>query len=107
MKKVIDFAELGGPTYLGRPDGESARNALNIDELEDLPDVAFYVDIPASTYNINVTYFLGLFGSSIRKAGSREKFLDKFRFQTHGKEYTVIDQGIDRALLRRKDLPIL
>ena len=107
MKYDIDFAALGGPTYTGRPDGERARAQLKIDEREDEPDVEFHVDIPISTYNINSSYFLGLFGNSIRKAGTRDKFLDKFQFETHGKEHKVIDRGIQRALLSGNGLPIV
>ena len=107
MKYDIDFAALGGPIYTGRPNGERARDQLNIDALEDRPGVVFYVDIPESTYNINSSYFVGLFGSSIRKAGTRERFLDKFRFETHGREHRAIERGIRRVLLRRKDLPII
>ena len=106
MREVIEFKKLGGPTYIGRPNGEHARNALAIDALENKPGVVFYVDIPKSTYNINSSYFLGLFGKSIRKAGSREEFLSKFQFETHGKEYKVIDRGIQRALLNDKALPM-
>lgn len=102
----IDFAKLGGPTYIGRPNGESARKSIRLDELERTPDIEFDIDIPENTYNINSSFFLGLFGDSIRKAGSQEAFKKRFHFVTHGREYQVIDRSIQRALLKEKALKI-
>lgn len=57
-------------------------------------------------YNINSSFFLGLFGKSIRKAGSKEAFLLKFKFETNGKEYQVINRSIERALIFKSPLNI-
>ena len=100
----INFSRLGGPTYIGRPNGQLAREKLNLDELEDKEGAEFLIDIPEDTFNINSSYFLGLFGDSVRKAGTRELFLSKFKFETHGKTYKVIERGIKRALMRNKEL---
>lgn len=104
--KTIYFERLGGPTYIGRPNGEHAREVLKLDSLDENKNMRFVVDIPETTYNINSSYFLGLFGDSVRAAGSIEKFRERFTFRTHGKDYRVIDRGIERALVRDKGLGI-
>lgn len=103
----IDFKKLGGPTYIGRDNGEAARREFNLDELEN--DDALekvLVNIPPETYNINSSFFLGLFGKSIRKAGSKDEFLKSFEFNTNGKNYPVIMRSITRALVSKKELNI-
>ncbi|MDP2572888.1 hypothetical protein Q8W40_11900 [Vibrio penaeicida] len=103
----IDFKKLGGPTYIGRDKGEAVRKNFKLDELE-MADCLekVRVNIPPETYNINSSFFLGLFGKSIRKAGSEENFLAVFDFQTHGKTYQVIKRSIERALVAKKGLNI-
>ncbi len=100
----IDLGKLGGPTYIGRENGKKARERLKLDQYSNEQD--FLIDIPVGTFNINSSYFLGLFGESIRRAGSAESFLQRFKFETHGKSYKVIERGIERALLRDDDLGI-
>lgn len=103
----IDFKKLGGPTYIGRDKGEAARKELKLDELEGSGVLErVFVDIPPGTYNINSSFFLGLFGKSIRKAGSKDKFLSLFEFRTHGKTYQVINRSIERALVANKELSL-
>lgn len=102
----IDFKKLGGPTYIGRPNGLAARKNLRIESLERDPAVHFLVLIPKETYNINSSFFLGLFGDSIRMAGSAESFLKKFEFVTEGREYLVISRSVERALSKEKILKV-
>jgi hypothetical protein len=102
----IEFASLGGPTYIGRSNGEAARRKIGLATAEDDILVSFNIDIPDSTYNINSSYFLGLFGDSIRKSGSAGSFLARYRFETHGKSYRAIERGVERALLQDKGLGI-
>lgn len=104
VTRKIDLAKFGGPTFIGRPNGEAARQKLSLDEIDANEDMVIEVDIPETTYSINSSFFLGLFGKSIRKAGSEEKFLNKYKFRTHGKEYLAIKRGIQRALVRNKNL---
>lgn len=100
----ILFSELGGPTYIGRPNGEAARKKLKLDSLDNDSSQSFIVDIPKETFNINSSFFLGLFGKSIRNLGSKKSFLEKYKFETHGREYSVIDKSIERALRERKGI---
>lgn len=104
--KKIDFKVFGGPTYIGRPNGKAARKQLRIDELEKDPAIHFVVTIPKDTYNINSSFFLGLFGDSIRSAGSEDGFLKRFEFQTFGREYSVIARSVERALSKEKLLKV-
>ncbi|AIV06834.1 hypothetical protein [Vibrio harveyi] len=103
----IDFKNLGGPTYIGRDKGEAARESFNLDELESSGSLEkVIVNIPPETYNINSSFFLGLFGASIRRAGSKDRFLAVFKFETHGKNYQVIKRSIERALIAKTGLSI-
>jgi len=98
IKKIIDFAKLGGPVYIGRPKGEAAREKLNVDCFDKDDNVVIDVVIPDNTYSINSSFFLGLFGDSIRAAGSREAFLKKYNFKTSPEFMKSVESGIQRAL---------
>lgn len=100
---TIDFSNLGGPVYIGRPKGKLGREKYNLDAI-DKSDVAVKVIIPENTYTINSSYFLGLFGDSIRAAGSREAFLKKFIFQCPEIFRNEIEKSIARALFESDDL---
>jgi len=98
-KVIIEFAKLGGPVYIGRPRGEAARKKLNLDDIDRDGSVTVEVIIPADTYSINSSYFLGLFGDSIRAAGSREAFLKKYIFKCEEViRESSVESGIERAL---------
>lgn len=103
---TIDFSKLGGPTYIGRSNGVAARRKLELDKLETDAGNTFVVDIPESTYNINSSFFLGLFGASIKRSGTISNFYKNFKFETHGKQYKAIERGIERALVQEKGLGI-
>ena len=95
---VIDFAKLGGPVYLGRERGQKIREQFALDRDIDKTDKKVVVNIPTNTYSINSSFFLGLFGRSIRNAGSREEFLQKFTFNAPRLFSEVIESCIARAL---------
>ena len=94
---VIDFDKLGGPVYVGRDRGIREREKYKLDELDDL-DVTIAVRIPQSTYSINSSFFLGLFGASIVKAGSSKKFREKYRISAPAAINNSIESYIERAL---------
>lgn len=101
---VIDFANLGGPVYIGREKGEAARKKLHLEILDSDKEMSAIVTIPATTYSINSSFFLGLFGPSIRAAGTREAFLNKFTFKCSTEEMKSVESGIQRALLEHSYL---
>lgn len=92
---VIDFAKFGGPVYSGRAKGELARNKLNLDA-HDAQICQAQVIIPEGTYSVTSSFFLGLFGKSVRHAGSREEFLNRYRFHAP----VIFQQSIDLFVLR-------
>lgn len=92
----INFADLGMPVFTGRSRGEESRRRIGLDNLPDGEVVD--VVIPEEVYTITSSYFLGLFGPSVRKAGSREKFLEKFRFNAPPHIQEKLGDLVTRAL---------
>lgn len=94
---VIDFSDLGGPVYAGRPRGERARKQLKLDE-QDKNGLVVNVRVPDDIYSLNSSFFLGLFGPSVIYFGNRNDFLKKYVFNAPSFVIDEIDKGIDRAL---------
>lgn len=97
MSTSIDFAKLGGPVFVGRPNGEKARQKLGI-EILDKSGSPVDVEVPANTYSINSSYFLGLFGESVVAFGSKEAFFEHYRFHASPVLMESIDRHAERAL---------
>lgn len=76
---TYELSPSGGPVYSGRERGESLRKQLKIDNAEDSADLV-KVTIPSSAYTVSSSFFLGLFGPSVQKCGSVDKFERKFQF---------------------------
>jgi hypothetical protein len=100
---TIDFGQLGGPVFVGRPRGEVARQKCQLPQL-DAAGTGAHVVIPEATYTINSSFFLGMFGDSIRAAGSRDAFLRRYSFTVPARFWTVIDSSIERALFSHQPL---
>lgn len=98
---VVNFAAFGGPVFVGRDKGIAARQKASLDEIDKKADAIVVVKIPDDTYSVNSSFFLGLFGKSIRKAGSREAFLKKFHFQMPDILSETVESGIERALFEK------
>ena len=105
MSKIIDFANLAGPIYTGRPKGELARQHFRLDELDAQLD-AVIVKIPESTYSITNSFFLGMFGPSINRFGTREGFLNHYQFDTSPMLQKRLDSHIERGLQPRGVLDV-
>lgn len=100
---MIDLSKHGGPVFIGRDKGELVREEYNLEEI-DTSDRQVVVKIPKDTFSINSSFFLGLFGKSIRSAGTKEKFLQKFAF-IDGEQFTkTINDSISRALFEKTPL---
>jgi hypothetical protein len=104
MNKIttIDFSELGMPVFSGRPRGEKARAKFQLDSLPS--DHEVIVIIPDDVYTVTSSYFLGLFGPSVRRLGSREAFLDSFEFRAPAHIHSKLDDWITRALREKGPL---
>lgn len=100
MSKVINFSQLGGPVFVGRANGENARLKLGVDKLDAL-DESVKVSVPETTYSINSSYFLGLFGPSVVRFGSRETFFEHYEFEAPDAVMEAIERHVNRALVER------
>lgn len=97
---VIDFKGIEGPVYTGRGRGESLRTTLHLDDL-DLAGTEVEVDIPEGTYTISSSFFLGLFGPSVIRAGSKDAFYKRYHFNSPAFLKDVMDGYVARALQTR------
>ena len=97
---MIDFKSIQGPVYTGRDRGERLRRELKLDEV-DVSGAIVDVKIPDTTYTISSSFFLGLFGPSVVKAGSREAFYQRYHFTSPPFLREAMDQYVSRALQTR------
>lgn len=77
---TVDLSSVSGPVYSGRDRGEALRKKYDLDHKEDGAEVVDVV-IPKTTYTVSSSFFLGLFGPSVRKCGSVDSFERKFNFR--------------------------
>lgn len=100
--KVIDIRRFRGnnsDTYTGRPEGELARRALNLDEV-DRTAMPVTVVIPRGTTSINPSFFLGLFYDSIKYLGGVRPFTERYTFDYEDKDpeiQGILNGNIDEA----------
>lgn len=76
----IDFKQLGGPVYSGRPRGVAIRKQYALDSVDGDASATVDIAVPDNTYSMTSSFFLGLFGPSVVKAGSSQAFFSKFHF---------------------------
>ena len=100
----VDLSQFGGPVFTGRPNGDAARKKLGLDQI-DTTIAKVVVTVPADAYSLNSSFFLGLFGKSVRAAGSRDAFRNRFQFKSPEHLEAAIEVGIQRALQER--LPLI
>jgi hypothetical protein len=101
---TIDFRDIEGPIYSGRPRGESLRLKYHLDEIDHSTDTVA-VTVPASTYSVTSSFFLGLFGPSVLAAGSREAFFQKFKFSAKPALMDAFTDYAGRALQTKALFP--
>lgn len=94
---AIDFNSMGMPVFTGRPRGEAARRKYRLDDLDSAKE-SVEVIIPDEVYTITSSYFLGLFGPSIRNYGSKSDFIAHYNFQAPERVMGRLDEWVDRAL---------
>ena len=99
----IDLGKMGGPLFSGREKGRLNREKYQLDGI-DSSDIEVEVIIPDDTYSITSSFFMGLFGKSIREIGNKEDFLHKYRFRTPDKFKNKLDVYIERALREKTAL---
>lgn len=82
--------------FSGRDRGEAARRKFALAKHDSSDDVVTVV-IPGDTYSMNMSFFLGMFGDSVRKLG-RARFYEKYKFECKDVHWPSIREGVDRAL---------
>lgn len=97
----IDFEKYNGPVYTGRDRGVRLREQLRLDEADSVADSVVNVFIPDTTYTVTSSFFLGLFGPSVVKAGSREQFFAKYKFKLPAFLQPDVEGYVARALQTR------
>ena len=75
--------------------GKKFREKFELDKYDDTDDMIF-IDISTKIFSINYQFFLGLFGDSLKKLGTR-KFNLKYQFITGINLKTKISKFIEQA----------
>jgi hypothetical protein len=105
--KVIDLGEArttpAAKVFAGRARGKYWRQRFKLDELDTEAEPVCVI-IPNDIISLNISFFLNLFGDSIRRLG-KEKFVSHYRFQSDPILQPLIDQGVEQALKRSSALP--
>lgn len=86
----------GSRVFSGRDRGYNLRKKLKLDQI-DVNTENVTVLIPEDTISLNSSFFLGLFGESVRNL-QRSGFEQKYTFQCKDVIRKSIEDGIDRAL---------
>ncbi len=106
-QKTIDFNDArtspAAKVFAGRERGKYWRAKFEIDKLDSEPEPVTVL-VPEDILSLNISFFLNLFGESIRKLG-KEGFRTHYIFQNDPILTPVIDQGIEQALKRSSALP--
>ncbi len=89
--------------FAGRERGKYWRERFKLDELDSSSEPVRVV-IPADIVSLNISFFLNLFGKSIRLLG-REGFTAHYIFESDPVLRPLIEQGIEQALKRSSALP--
>jgi hypothetical protein len=93
-----DYRVKGAKVFTGRDRGKSVRESSKLDEIESL-FAEINIIIPDNIYSINPSFFEELFLNVVIKLG-KEKFLEKFKFISHGNYPYLkpLHEAIDRIL---------
>lgn len=96
---IIDMKDYVGNKKIisGRKNGAETRKKVKLEELEENND-NIKVTVPMDVLSFNSSYFLGMFGKSVRKYGSKEGFLKKYQFVCNEIVKININDGIMDAL---------
>lgn len=82
--------------FSGREEGKEVRKKLNLDVV-DVKENYVNVVIPPDTLSMNTSFFLGLFGKSVRTLGEID-FKNKYHFDCGDVILRSVNDGIIRAL---------
>lgn len=91
-----NFKNPNSKVLSGRKEGKSVRDRLSLDTVDNNSEVVKVI-FPEDIISLNSSFFLGLFGPSVRYLG-KEKFEMKYIFEAPKFIKNSIDDGIVRAL---------
>lgn len=91
-KKMEDMLVLSG-----RELGYQIRTKMNLDKV-DIDGKKYKIIFPKNIISISTSFFLALFGESVRKCGNKEEFLNKYNFDCDQNMMLNINDGIIDAL---------
>ncbi len=98
-KVVFDLTKLGGRVYVGRPNGKLARKHFKVEMHEKSNHFPISVKFPNDARTLTSSFFLGMFGASVRAAGSREEFFCRYNFDATDQIIEEVELGITEALI--------
>lgn len=99
---TVDLKDLAtGKVYTGRDRGEALRKQIELSLREEEVD-EIEVIVPEGTYSISSSFFLGLLGPSVVRAGSKDAFYQRYKFKSPAFLRSVIDEYVMRALQSRE-----
>jgi hypothetical protein len=89
--------------FAGRERGKHWRSAFQLDDLDQTRD-AVDVVIPDDIIAVNISFFLSMFGKSVRTLG-KEGFRQHYKFHCSEDLIPLIDLGIEQAVKTSSALP--
>jgi len=97
-EKIIirDIVGLSTKILTGRQTGEKSREQVSLDK-KDMDDKSYEVIIDNNFKSLNSSYWLGMFGDSVRKLGE-EKFREKYCFICKDIFMDTVNRCITHAL---------
>lgn len=102
MVDLKDYRTRDSRVFSGRERGAAVRRSAELDRLDKEPKTLVEVRVPEDIFSVNSSFFLGMFGDSIRALGA-EGFRAKYRFE--GADISrLVDTCIVAAL--REETPI-
>lgn len=82
--------------FAGRERGKYWRKEFALDDLDNAPDPV-QVMIPNDIIAVNISFFLSMFGKSVRKLG-KDRFRSHYLFRCNRELIPLIELGIDQAV---------
>lgn len=92
LKNYIDNKKV----LSGRDNGAALRKKLDLEKIEKEKDKITII-IPIEVYAVNSSFFLGMFGKSVRTLG-KEEFEKKYYFKCNEVVKLNIEDGINDAI---------
>jgi hypothetical protein len=104
---TIDLSELTGGGEIrnltGHERGVLAREHYKLEQL-DAGAEPVIVHVPSSVYTLTPSFFQGMFAESVQKFGTREGFLEHYKFEASTLIMRQVERGIIGSQMRRGEL---